>query len=63
MAASKVFNERKNNPKPPIANTKITIKSNDVMVRMLKRTDEITPKISAVTEPNASIQPKTFLPL
>ena len=55
------FNDRKNSPNPPIASTKITIKSNDVIVLKLKRIDDITPNISPVIEPSASIQPKTFL--
>ena len=55
------FNDLRNNPSPPIANTSIVINSKAVIALKLKRIDEITPKMSATSEPIVNNQPMMFL--
>lgn len=57
------FSERRNIPKPPTDKTKIVIRSNAVIVLKLKWSDEITPNIKAINEPQVSIQPIMLFPL
>ena len=58
--SSNAFKERRKSPKPPKASTKITIKSNDVIVLNEKRIDEITPNINPVIDPKPNTQPNIF---
>lgn len=57
------FNERKKSPRPPTASTNITIRSNEVILRKLKRTVDITPNIKAAIDPTDNNQPKIFFEL
>tara|TARA_B100000676_G_scaffold195078_1_gene191728 strand:+ start:2057 stop:2251 length:195 start_codon:yes stop_codon:yes gene_type:complete len=56
-SAEKSFREFRNSPRPPAESTRITMRSKAVIVRNVNWMLEMTPKVSATSDPTASTQP------